>query len=152
MTTPSITIRLAKLEDSPAIAALCGQLGYPSTLAAVQNRLAQILSLADHAVFVAEHGEAGVVGWVHVYISYLLERDPQSEIGGLVVSEAHRRSRAGRLLMQHAEQWTSQHGGLAVCLRSNLVREGAHAFYRRIGYEVIKTSLTFRKALPQAEP
>ena len=152
MTAPSITIRPAKLEDSLAIAVLCGQLGYPSTVEAVQNRLAQIVGLEDHAVFVAVHSEAGVVGWVHVYISYLLERDPQSEIGGLVVSEAHRRSSAGSLLMQQAEKWTSQHGGQAVCLRSNLVREGAHAFYRRIGYEIIKTSLTFRKDLPQAEP
>ena len=135
MTALAITVRPAKLEDTPAIAALCGQLGYPSALEAVQNRLAQILGLGDHAVFVAEHSEAGVVGWVHVYISCLLERDLQAEIGGLVISEAHRRSGAGGLLMQQAEQWTSQHGGEAVCLRSNVIREGAHAFYRRCGYK-----------------
>ncbi len=152
MTALALTIRPARLEDAPAIAALCGQLGYPSTREAAQTRLARILGLEDHAIYVAEQGEAGVVGWVHVYISCLLERDPQAEIGGLVVSEAHRRSGAGRLLMQQAEQWTSQHGGEAVCLRSNVIREGAHAFYRQCGYEVIKTSLTFRKFLPQAEP
>jgi GNAT superfamily N-acetyltransferase len=147
-----ITIRPAKSEDIPALTALCEQLGYPSTPQAVANRLAQILRLEDHAIYVAEHAEAGLVGWVHVYISYLLERDPQSEIGGLVVSEAHRRSGAGRLLMQRAEEWTCQHGGEAVCLRSNLIREEAHEFYRRIGYQVIKTSLTFRKILSDAKP
>jgi GNAT superfamily N-acetyltransferase len=151
MTAVSITIRTAKAEDVQAMAALCGQLGYPAAPEAVQNRLAQILGLENHAVYVAEHGEAGVVGWVHVYISYLLERDSEAEIGGLVVSEAHRRGGAGKLLMQHAEQWTCQHGGQAVCLRSNLIREGAHAFYRQIGYQAIKTSLTFRKVLPRAE-
>jgi len=30
---------------------------------------------------VAERSEAGVVGWVHVYLSDLLERDRQAEIG-----------------------------------------------------------------------
>ena len=37
--------------------------------------------------------------------------------------------------MEQAEAWTRQSGGRAVCLRSNVVREGAHEFYRRLGYE-----------------
>ena len=148
---PAITIRPATPADVPALTALCGELGYASTLPAVLDRLAEIGRLASHAVFVAEHAQGGVIGWVHVYTSPLLERDLQAEIGGLVVSAAHRRDGAGQLLMQRAEQWARAQKCEAVCLRSNLIREGAHAFYRKIGYEAVKTSLTFRKFLPPSE-
>ena len=144
------TIRLAKPDDVPAITDLCRQLGYASEVEQVHRRFAEIVDRSDHAVFVAERSEAGVVGWVHVYLSDLLERDRQAEIGGLVVDEAQRGSGAGRLLMQSAELWTRQHGGRTICLRSNVVREEAHGFYGRLGYENVKTSYTFRKALPPA--
>jgi GNAT superfamily N-acetyltransferase len=146
----AIAVRSARPEDVPALTALGEQLGYPSASESVESRLADILVREDHAIYVAEHPEAGVVGWVHVYISYLLERDPQGEIGKLVVSEAHRGSGTGTLLMQNAEDWTRQHGGRAICLRSNVAREAAHAFYGRLGYENVKTSFTFRKTLPPA--
>ncbi len=150
MTT--LTIRSATLQDAPALAALSGELGYPATEAALYARLLEISQRADHAIFVAEAAQAGLIGWVHVYTSHLLERDLQAEIGGLVVSAAHRRLGAGRQLMRRAEQWALAHQCEAVCLRSNLLREEAHAFYRQAGYEVTKTSLTFRKWLSAATP
>jgi len=52
------------------------------------------------------------------------------------------------MLMAQAERWAQEKGCQAVLLRSNAIREGAHAFYEGIGYENIKTSKTFRKALP----
>ena len=73
--------------------------------------------------------------------------DPQAEIGGLVVDEDHRCCGVGRLLMQQAEQWAREKGCSEVYLRSNVVREGAHAFYEGIGYSSAKTSMAFRKAL-----
>ena len=151
MPAASITIRSATPDDAAALAALSGELGYPSSPQMLQDRLAYLGRLNDHAVYVAEVSEVGVIGWVHVYTSPLLERDLQAEIGGLVVSAAHRRYGAGRRLMERAEQWALAQKCEAVCLRSNLIREGAHAFYRQIGYQVVKTSLTFRKFLPLAE-
>jgi GNAT superfamily N-acetyltransferase len=145
--TAVVTIRAAKAEDAPAMAGLCGQLGYPSATDEVGRRLAVLLARPDHAVFVAEREGVGVVGWVHVYLSPLLERDLQSEIGGLVVDEAHRGLGAGRVLMAQAERWTAEHGGHAVRLRSNVIRKEAHEFYRRLGYEDIKTSHTFHKPI-----
>ena len=149
MTTATLTIRLAALEDGPALAMLCAQLGYPTSPQAVQQRLQHIHGLSDHAVYVAKHPEAGVIGWVHVYVTDLLETDRQAEIGGLVVSEVHRQTGAGKLLMQYAEQWARTQACAAVCLRSNIIREGAHAFYRKIGYREIKRQLTFRKLLSE---
>jgi GNAT superfamily N-acetyltransferase len=112
----------------------------------VQRRLSQIQQDEQHAVYVAELS-GHVVGWVHVYVCKLLVADPQAEVGGLVVDENCRRYGVGRLLMQQAEQWTCEKGCWAVYLRSNVVREGAHAFYEGIGYSNVKTSMTFCKAL-----
>jgi len=39
-----------------------------------------------------------------------------------------------------------------ICLRSNVVREDAHGFYGRLGYENVKTSFTFRKACLRLRP
>lgn len=151
MVSAQVTVRLAKLDDARAIAELCGELGYPCAPEQAQFRLEEILAREDHAVLVAERGGAEVIGWVHVFLSVLLERELQSEIGGLVTSEDHRGVGAGRLLMRAAEAWTQQRGGEAVCVRSNVVREGAHAFYRHLGYETVKTSFTFRKYLELGE-
>jgi GNAT superfamily N-acetyltransferase len=73
--------------------------------------------------------------------------DPQTEIGGLVVDESYRRRGVGRLLMEQAERWAREKGCGAICLRSNVVRKDAHAFYERIGYSNVKTSRVFHKIL-----
>ena len=147
MADAGIHIRVADLVDASVVAALCTELGYPSTSCDIEKRLRRILALRDHAVFVAERDGAGVIGWVHVFLSSLLERDPQAEIGGLVVSAGHHGCGAGRFLMSEVEAWAALHGAEAVFLRSNVVREGAHAFYHRLGYETVKTSFTLRKML-----
>jgi ribosomal protein S18 acetylase RimI-like enzyme len=147
-----VTIRVARPDDLEAVAGLCVELGYDCTDEEVRPRLAELLGRDDHAVFVAESETSGVIGWVHVYLSPLLERELQSEIGGLVTGEAYRGLGAGRLLTERAEAWTRQHGGRAVSLRSNVVREGAHEFYRRLGYERVKTSHTFRKPVDSGAP
>jgi len=141
------TIRLARTGDTEHIAVLCQQLGYPASQEEIQQRLNQIQPREGHAVYVAELPDGRVVGWIHVCVRQLVVADPQAEIEGLVVAEGHRRCGVGRLLMQQAEQWAREKGCWAVCLRSNVIRTDAHAFYERIGYSNIKTSLTFRKVL-----
>jgi GNAT superfamily N-acetyltransferase len=138
-------IRPARPGDAGRLAALCGQLGYPSTPRALRRRLAAILPDQDQAVFVAEDPFGEVVGWVHVALRPLLVSGLQAEIGGLVVDEAQRRRGLGRLLMERAEQWARDRGCIAVHLRSNVDREVAPFFYEGIGYRQTKTSRTFRK-------
>jgi GNAT superfamily N-acetyltransferase len=140
-------IRLANLEDSERIAALCHQLGYPTSTAMIKQRLHQLQQDERHVVYVAEHPDMRVVGWVHVYVCQLLLTDLQAEIGGLVVDEGDRRYGTGQLLMQYAEQWAYRQGCKAVLVRSNMVRRTAHSFYEKIGYSKIKTSLVFHKVL-----
>jgi GNAT superfamily N-acetyltransferase len=142
------TVRLAGAADIEPLAKLCQYLGYPASPAEVQQRLSQIQSDEQHAVYVAEiPNEYQVVGWVHVYTRQLMLTNLQAEIGGIVVDQRHRHIGIGRFLMQHAEMWALEKGCEAITLRSNILRKDAHIFYERVGYRNIKTLLAFYKVL-----
>ena len=49
--------------------------------------------------------------------------------------------------MAAAEAWAAARGYDVMRLWSNVVRERAHRFYEELGYEHVKTSKVFRKAL-----
>ncbi len=138
-------VRIARIADADNIAVLCGQLGYPSSAASVRRRLRSLAGNRDHAVWVAELEGGAVVGWIHVFVKQLLESNREAEIGGLAVDEAFRGQGAGKALVERAERWARAKRLKSVYLRSNIVRKGAHRFYRRLGYEVIKTQHAFRK-------
>lgn len=145
--SPRITIRAATLSDALRLAPLSGQLGYPSTPSQVAARLATILADPEHVVFIAEENPGEVLGWADVFVMRTIGAEPRAEIAGLVVEESCRSQGIGRLLMARAEEWARQKGCAAVTLRSNVIRERAHAFYERLGYQLIKTQKSFRKML-----
>jgi GNAT superfamily N-acetyltransferase len=88
-----------------------------------------------------------VIGWLHVSVEPLLEVELRAEVNGLVVADEERSRGAGALLLQSAEEWARGHGCKNMSVRSNVVRERAHQFYLRNGYEHYKTQKTFRKAI-----
>jgi GNAT superfamily N-acetyltransferase len=142
-----LKIRRAKASDAPRIAELSGQLGYPATAAQMRQRLRGIRPASQHAIFVAESGEEGVIGWLHVSKEPLLEVDIRAEVNGLVVAEGQRSFGAGARLLAAAENWARGHGCRSMSVRSNVIRERAHQFYERNGYEHYKTQKSFRKPL-----
>jgi GNAT superfamily N-acetyltransferase len=142
-----LKIRRAKSADAPRIAELSGQLGYPATAAQIRERLRRIHPASLHAVFLAESNEAGVVGWLHVSKQPLLESEIRAEVNGLVVADGHRSLGAGAKLLAAAEDWACKHGCKSMSVRSNVIRERAHKFYERNGYEHYKSQKSFRKPL-----
>jgi N-acetylglutamate synthase-like GNAT family acetyltransferase len=140
-------IRAASTADAERMAQLCQQLGYPASQEQVARRLDQIQREEGHAVYVAQRADGHVIGWVHVCRRHLVLAEPQAEIEGLVVDEGYRHGGVGRSLMEQTERWASAQGCAAVSLRSNVIRESAHAFYERIGYRHVKTQRAFRKCL-----
>jgi GNAT superfamily N-acetyltransferase len=142
-----LKIRRAKSADAPQLAALAGQLGYPATAAQMRHRLREIQPASQNAVFVAESAQDGVVGWLHVSKEALLECDVRAEVNGLVVAEGQRSLGAGARLLAAAEDWARKHGCKSMSVRSNVIRERAHQFYERHGYEHYKTQKSFRKPL-----
>jgi len=142
-----VTVRLARTSDARHIATLCLQLGYPASQGQVQRRLERIQQENHHALYVAERSDGHVIGWVHAYVRHLVVVDAHAEVGGLIVDQDCRKRGVGRLLMQTVEQWARRQGCRAVRVRSNVVREGAHAFYKRIGYSTVKNQAVFYKEL-----
>jgi GNAT superfamily N-acetyltransferase len=108
--------------------------------------LAEIADDPGAVVLVADSG-AHVIAWVHVRALPLLTRDACAEIGGLVVDESRRGHGIGGRLMAAAEEWARGRGLDTLRLRSNVIRDDAHTFYRRRGFASSKTSLLFTKPL-----
>jgi len=131
-------IRKAQVKDAPALADLVIQLGYPANEIEITNRLDQAYKLDHHAVFIAEVDEK-VVGWVHIYLCPVLISQSQAQLGGLVVDSEHRGRGVGRQLMENAEQWAREHGCELVSVYTNVIRDDAHRFYSRLGYQQKKT-------------
>jgi GNAT superfamily N-acetyltransferase len=143
----AIKIRRAKSSDGAQIAELCDQLGYPAKPAEIAQRLRKIKPPSQHAVLVAESPEQKVIGWLHVSVSPLVEVELRAEVNGLVVDDNERSSGTGALLLRAAEQWARSRGCKNMSVRSNVIRERAHQFYLRHGYEHYKTQKAFRKPL-----
>ncbi len=142
-------MREAVAADVPALAALAGELGYPSSEGEVGERLRRLLAHSDlHAVFVAEGEAAGeAAGWIHVFAAHRLESEPFAEIGGLVVGAASRGGGLGEALVGRAEAWARERGLAHLRVRSNVVRERAHRFYERLGFERLKSQVVLAKEL-----
>jgi GNAT superfamily N-acetyltransferase len=140
-----VKIRGARPSDAARLAELSGQLGYPASRAEIVQRMKRMRP-ARHAIFVAE-SESGVRGWLHVSVTPLLEVPLRAEVNGLVVDENARSQGAGAKLLAAAERWAKARDCESMSVRSNVVRERAHAFYLRNGYEHYKTQKAFRKVL-----
>lgn len=143
----ALRIRPAQHEDAPVIAALAGQLGYPTPPEKARARLKALAEDDRHAVFVAVEADGGVVGWIHVYLCPLVIADLEAEIGGLVVDQAHRSQGIGARLVHAAEDWARSRGCQGLTVRANVVRQRAHAFYQRLGFREVKLQRVFHKSL-----
>jgi GNAT superfamily N-acetyltransferase len=142
-----LRIRRARPRDATRMAGLTTQLGYPVTAQQMASRLKAVLRAKTGACFVAETPEEGVIGWVHVSVKPLLEVDRRAELDGLVVDEKVRSRGTGAGLLEAAEKWAKAIGAKGMSVRSNVIRERAHQFYLRQGYQHSKTQKSFHKPL-----
>ena len=141
-----LKIRRAKSSDVTRVAALSGELGYPTSATEMRGRLRRILPKKDHIVLVAEIG-GEVIGWMHLSVCDIVESVSFAEINGLVVAEDHRSAGAGAKLIEAGQEWARRKKCMLMHVRSNVIRERAHAFYERQGFVHYKTSKIFRKPL-----
>lgn len=142
-----VRVRRVRLTDADRVAELSGQLGYPSTEKQMKARLRDVFKDKEAACFIAESRDGGLIGWIHVSTTPLLEAERRAEVNGLVVDEAARSHGTGALLLAAAEQWARGKRSKNMSVRSNVLRERAHGFYLRNGYEHYKTQKAFRKEL-----
>jgi GNAT superfamily N-acetyltransferase len=117
------------------VAALLGELDYPSSPEQAAERLERIAVDPSTWVIVAEV-ESELAGLAALHVQNLVERDePGCEVAGLVVSERFRREGVGELLMHALEDEARRRGGKIMVLNTAHRRADAHAFYEALGYQ-----------------
>ena len=136
------TIRSATAADATQIVPLLAELGYPSTRDEVVSRLER-LRRTDHAVvFVAER-QNEIVGIATCHLFDAIHTSPLvAWLTALVVGADQQGGGVGRELVGAVEQWAREKGAVKISLSSGEQRAGAHAFYRRCGYESSGVRLT----------
>ncbi len=143
----SVIIREVEINDYECIAALCNQLGYPTTNESTLYRLQEILNNTGSNCIYAAVDDDKVVGWIHGCYSLRVESDPFVEIGGLIIDKNYRRMGIGKVLVEKIVEWSASKQCAKVRVRSNVVRNEAHEFYKGIGFYESKEQKVFVKTL-----
>jgi len=142
------TIRPIRADDSPRLAALLTQLGYPTSSDEVAERLGYWLPDPNSAVIGADvDGELMGVAALHV-CPYLEHTGRWGRLAALVVDERCRGTGVGAALVRAAEDRARELGCHSMEVTSSRHRTGAHAFYQRLGYQdACPRSARFLKSL-----
>jgi ribosomal protein S18 acetylase RimI-like enzyme len=146
----SLTIRDAKLSDASALGALMCELGYETSDTEMHSRLRVILRNENYRTIIAEVDNklCGMIGTL-THASHE-HNDPSGKIIALVVSTRQRRTGVGRALLAAAEKDFASRHVTRVTLTTRFEREGAHRFYKALGYA--KTGFRFAKNLAKISP
>ena len=142
-------IRAATPGDAPAIAAMLGHLGYPSDAADVPARLAAVAAAGGAVLLAWEEGGApvGLVGLQSHPVIHAT--GPVAYITALVVAPSAQGRGVGRALVAAAERWARDAGCARLTVTSAEHRDGAHAFYPRVGLPY--TGRRYSRQLERAE-
>lgn len=127
-------IRRARLSDAGAIAALLGELGYPTVDSDLRDRLERILERGDAGVLIAsQRGDpVGVAGY---QLLALLERPrPQCRLTTLVVRADQRRRGVARALVAEVESVAQRSDCFRLEVTTQPERSAAIAFYAALGF------------------
>lgn len=151
MKTSPFIIRPPKSGDYEPMASLATELGYRSSSVEIARRISAMQDETKFAVYVAEDENAAVIGWISAFVFIAVEVDACAEINGLVVAQDARSRGAGAELLEAVEAWARRIGLTSICVRSNVLRERAHNFYRRHGYETVKDQRVFLKSWKRSE-
>lgn len=135
-------IRTVLEKDAREVSQLSGQLGYPTDIPETIENIKRISSDKNQIAFVAEL-DGIIVGWIQFQKRTLLISAPFAEIVGLVVDSNHRNKGIGRSLIQEGIRWAKQENIHKIRVRSNIVRDESHGFYKAIGFREVKTQKVY---------
>jgi ribosomal protein S18 acetylase RimI-like enzyme len=134
-----IKAREATAEDIAGIHGLALELAEtvgdnPPTEETVGARLEELLNEPRARVLVAENG-AGIAGVVSFWIKPdLAHGDTVVEVPMLVITENHRRTGVGKLLMEEVRNVASDNGASQIELVATRANVAAREFYRSLGF------------------
>ena len=144
----AIQLRPIRRQDAPRLAALLGQLGYPTTEAAVHERLDHWLDDPSSWLIGADD-DGDLVGVAALHIMPMLEVTGKlGRLLALVVDERYRSRGVGQSLVTATEEQALAAGCAKMEVTSSRHRTRTYEFYKLLGYEDVCTlSARFVKSL-----
>ncbi len=137
-------IREIKISDYKEIYNLSCQHGYPLPEEEIKENIKTIINEGQDKIFVETDSADRVIGYIHISPYKLLYFRPLANILGIVVDKSHRRKGIGRHLFEKAREWAKASNFEGIRVISGNERETAHAFYRSVGFEFIKSQGNFK--------
>lgn len=133
-------LRPVRRQDVSELGSLLDQLGYPTTEAAVQERLDHWLGdPSSWRIGAVDTGD--LVGIAALHVMPMLETTGKlGRLLALVVDERHRSQGLGQLLVTAAERQARAAGCAKMEISSSRHRTRTHEFYKLLGYDDICTS------------
>jgi GNAT superfamily N-acetyltransferase len=143
-----IQLRPVRRQDDAGLTGLLGQLGYPTTEAAVRERLGYWLGDPASRLIGADDG-GDLVGVAALHVLPMLEVTGKlARLLALVVDERYRGRGVGRSLVAAAEEQARAAGCVGMEISSSRHRTRTHEFYQRLGYaDACSTKARFVKSL-----
>lgn len=128
-------VRRLSADDTEQVAMLLEQLGYPQTDTKIEDRLRAWVEHPDGAAFVWDE-RGRLLGVIAAHVIPCFEKDGSwLRIVALAVNDSARGRGIGTSLVAAAETFGLMRGCSSVEVTSLRTREGAHAFYRALGYQ-----------------
>lgn len=136
-------IRPAKKGDEAGLAQLMRQLGYAVDEHEVLERTNSIRKNQGEILVAETDGK--VVGCASAIIDSRLAEGVTGEMASLVVCSEHRGLGIGKALALRAMDFLENRNCRNIRIRANSRREGAHDWYRRLGFTEVKTQTIFAR-------
>ena len=136
-----LEIRKAAESDLAAVLRLYAQPGMDNgrvlTVDAAAKILRRMATYPQYAVYVATANDGSVVGTFALLVMDNLAHmgTPSAVVEDVCVDEQLQGQGIGRAMIHSAMEFAHQCGCYKLALSSNVAREGAHAFYRSLGFE-----------------
>jgi len=142
----ALYLRKVNPEDAAAIHVLLAELGYQASQNLIKARIVDYAASEDCLMLVMTDA-LKVVGVIVVYRSSSLSSGSCAVISNLIVTRSMRGMGLGRQLVDAAISWTQKNNLSTLRVGSQTYREGAHDFYRSLGFTQYKTQHWFEYLL-----
>ena len=142
-------IRRAEPRDAADLQTICeAALGHAAPVSLLERRIRELT--ADSGCFLAVYEDEETqraLGFLHAQTYRLLYGGSGWNVIALAVAPEAQRQGIGRKLLSALERDAVRRGDAFVRLNCNVTREGAHAFYRQMGYACDKVQKRFIRSL-----
>jgi ribosomal protein S18 acetylase RimI-like enzyme len=129
-----VSIRETLIEDTPIIAELLLQMGYPQNLGVLEKKIERLIEDNNEVFLVAEVNQQVCAFIAMHFVPQLAVEGDYARVSYFCVDEKYRSLKIGKTLLNHVENMARDRKCDRVELRSADYRKDAHRFYLNNDY------------------